>query len=124
MAIVLSNASKNAAVDAVVDLVDGGAGVGNLVLKTAGDTVIADLDMSDPAFGSAVGGVATANAIAIEVVLAAGTITKFDLVDSNNIIVASGTVGLTSSGEDLELSSVAMNTGDKVEVSSLTYTAP
>ena len=63
MAITLSTAARNAAANAVVDLVDAGSGAGKLVIMTAGDVEVATLTFSDPAFGNAASGTATASAI-------------------------------------------------------------
>jgi len=60
MAITLSTAARNAAADAVVDLIDGGTGAGNLVFQTSGDVEVATLAFSATAFGGASSGTATA----------------------------------------------------------------
>ena len=73
MALRLAATARNAACDAIVDLIDAGAGAGTLVIRTgtqpanpqtaATGTTLATLTFSDPAFGNSAAGVATANAI-------------------------------------------------------------
>ena len=103
----ISTAARNAACDAVVDLIDAGAAAGNLVFRTAGDVEVATLPFSDPAFGAAATG---------------GTTTKATLEDSDANAVITATVG--TSGSDINLSSTTIGAGDTVSVSSLTVTMP
>jgi len=65
MTTTISTAARNAACDAIVDLLDVGSADanGDLVIQTSGDVEVATLALSNPAFGDAVGGVATANTI-------------------------------------------------------------
>jgi len=114
--------SRNAACDAIVDLVDGGTGAGNLVLRTTGDVEVATLAMSATAFGAASSGTATAAAISDDTNATGGTTTKFTLEDGDATIILTGSVG--TSGEDLNLSSTTIGAGDTVSVSSLTVTVP
>jgi hypothetical protein len=128
----LTNAAASAAADAVVDLADAGAGAAKLRIydgtqPTTADTAIgaqvllAELTMSDPAFGSASNGVATANAITSDTSAnATGTATWFTVVDSNNNRIFDGSVG--TSGCDLNLNTVSIVSGATVAVTSLTYT--
>ena len=69
----LSAAARNAMCNALVDLIDGGAGAGTLKIYTAtqpagpgtaitDQTILATLTFSDPAFGNAATGTATASA--------------------------------------------------------------
>lgn len=130
----ISNAARSAAADAVVDLVDGGAGAGLLRIydgtKPAGpDTAIttqillAELTFSDPAFGAASNGVATANAITADSSAnASGTATWFRVVTSAGTAIFDGEVG--TSGSDLNLNSTSISAGAEVSVSSFTYTQP
>lgn len=130
----ISNAARSAAADAVVDLIDGGAGPGLLRIydgtQPAGpDTAVstqvllAELTMSDPAFGAASNGVATASAITADSAAnATGTASWFRIVTSAGTAVIDGSVGTSAS--DLVLNSTAIQSGAEVSVSSLTYTAP
>lgn len=130
----LTNAAASAAADAVVDLCDAGAGAATLRIydgtapatadtALSGNTLLAQLTMSDPAFGSASNGVATASAITQDSSAdATGTATFFRILDSNGTVVLQGTVG--TSGCDLNLNTTSIVAGATVSVTSLTYTQP
>lgn len=128
----LTNASASAAADAVVDRIDAGAAAGKLRIydgaqPATADTAIgaqvklAELTFSDPAFGNAANGVATANAITADSAAdATGTAAWFRVVDSDGNTVYDGTVG--TSGADLNLNTTSIVANAEVAVSSLTYT--
>jgi hypothetical protein len=118
----LSTKARNAACDAIVDLLDEGSGAGALVFRTSGDVEVATLAFSDPAFGAASSGTATASAITTDATATGGTTTKATLEDSDAEVMLTATVG--TSGADIILSSVAIGAGDSVAVSSLTATMP
>lgn len=104
----------------VPSLCDDGPGAG---------TLLAELDMSNPAFGNAAdaGPGATATAAAISDDTDAddtGTASFFFIVDRDENEVLLGEVGATGSGKELELNSTAIQAGAKVEVTSLTVTMP
>lgn len=132
MAITHSTAARNAAADAVVDLIDAGAtdANGDLVLiASAGPTDLATLAMSNPAFGAAASGVASANAISDDTNAAGGgDADSFEIRDLDNATVISGTVTATGGGGDIELDNVTINNGDTVTMSTTSptfdYTAP
>lgn len=128
----ITAAAANAVADAVVDLVDAGAAAGKLKIydgtapadagtALSGNTLLAELAMSDPAFGAAANGVATANTITDDSSAdATGTATFFRVTDSNDVVIFQGEVG--TSGSDLNLDSTSISAGVTVSVSSLTYT--
>lgn len=118
----LPNASRDAMVDALVDLIDAGAGAGNLVFQTSGDVEVATCAFSDPAFGASSGGTATANSISDDTNATGGTTTKASLQDSNSTEVIEATVG--TSGSDINLSSTTIGAGDTVSITALTVTQP
>lgn len=118
----LSTAARDAACNAVVDLIDAGAAAGTLVFRTSGDVEVATLTFSDPAFGASSTGVATASAITSDTSATGGTTTKATLQDSNATIVITATVG--TSGTDIIISNTVVGAGDTVSVSSLTVTMP
>lgn len=120
----LETAARNAACDAVVDLIDAGAGAGTLVFETSGDVEVATLTFSDPAFGNAAAGVATANSITSDTDATGGTVAQASLYDSDSNKVCELTVTVTSGGGDIELSSLTIGSGDTVSLSSLTITMP
>jgi hypothetical protein len=133
MAFRLSTAARNAACDAIVDLIDGGAGAGTIKIRTStqptnvGDaengTLLGSLTFSDPAFGSAATGVATANAITSDTSAdASGTATHFRIFDSNSAIIADGTCGLGSG--DLSFDNNVIVAGGTIAISSFVVTHP
>jgi hypothetical protein len=123
MAITISTASRNAACDAVVDLVDV-SGPGTLKFYTAGfATLLATLTFSNPAFGAAATGTATANAITADTSAdATGTAASFKIFDGAGAEILLGSVG--TSGQDINFNTVSWTTGDNISVSSLTVTMP
>jgi len=126
--------TRNKACDAIVDDVDAGAAAGYVEIRTgapsgpnAADSgiLLATLPMSDPAFGAAVAGVATANAITNDSSAdATGTAAHFRLKDSDANIVGEGTVTATGGGGDMELNSVSIIIAAVVSITSLTVTVP
>ena len=118
----LETTARNAACDAVVDLIDGGAGAGLLVFRTAGDVEVATLTFSDPAFGASAAGVATASAITDDSSATGGTTTKATFETSAATIILTATVG--TSGQDINLSNNVVGAGNTVQISSLTVTMP
>lgn len=120
----ISTAARNAACNAIVDLLDVGTtdANGDLVIMTSGDVEVATLALSNPAFGAAATGVATASAISSDTNATGGTAALFKMQDRDNTEVFRGSVG--TSGAELNLSSVAIGAGDTVSVSSFTVTMP
>jgi len=118
----LETSARNAACDAIVDLIDAGAGAGTLVFETSGDVEVATLTFSDPAFGDAATGTATASAITSDTNATGGTIAQASAYDSNAAKVIEFTCG--TSGADINLSSLSITAGDTVSCSSLTVTVP
>ena len=83
MAVTHPTAVRNGLADYVVDLIDAGAGAGTLEFQTSGNVEVATLTFSDPAFGAATGGTATASAITSDTRATGGTVAKFAVKDSN-----------------------------------------
>jgi hypothetical protein len=119
---ILTTAARNAACNAVVDLLDAGAGAGYIEFQTSGDVEVATLPMSDPAFGAAAAGVATAGAITSDTNATGGTIEHAKFFDSNDTECFEMTCG--TSGSEINLSSLAIGVGDTVAISSLTVNCP
>ena len=134
----ISNAAAIAACDGVVDLLDGGAGAAlvriydgaqpaNPDVAIGGQTLLAELTCTDPAFGAAAdagpGGRATANAVTDDASAnATGTASWFRAVTSAGTAVIDGSV--STSGADLNLNSVAISAGATVSITSWTVTMP
>ncbi len=134
----ISNAAAIAACNAIVDLIDGGAGAGLVRIydgtqATDPDTAVgaqvllAELTCSDPAFGNAAdaapGGRATASAVTSDASAnATGTASWFRVVDSNGVAIFDGSVG--TSGCDMNINSVSITSGAAVSITSWTVTMP
>jgi len=133
MTLQISTAARNAACNGIVDLVDGGSSNGYIEIRTGSvpatpatadsGTLLATLNMSDPAFGAAATGVATANSITSDTnVDATGTAAHFRIKDSDANVVMQGTVG--TSGADINFDDVSFISGGTAAISSLTVTQP
>ena len=122
MAVSHGSATRTALCNTAVDLVDGGAAAGKLKFLNSGATPLCTITLQDPAFGDASGpsalllGVPLSGTVGVQ-----GTITQFIFTDSNDVTVIAGTV--STSGADINLSSVAVNVNDVIQVDSIQYTA-
>ena len=124
MGTTLSNGARSASANGTVDLLDVGSSNpnGRMVFTTAGDVAVATLNMSNPAFGNAANGVATANPITSDTNAAGGVTTRCQFRDRNNAEVFRCNVGV--SGSDINLSTTTIPVGGTVAVTSVTYTQP
>lgn len=119
----LSTAARNAACDAVVDLVDAGAGAGKLKIR-ASSTLLAEITLADPAFGAASNGVATGASFprSDSSANASGTADNYQITDSDDTVIISGTVGEGTG--DIQLDNTDIAAGQTVTINSLTHTQP
>lgn len=125
MATTLTTSARNAAANAVVDLLDAGSGAGYLeIIHSDGTSVLVTVTLADPAFGNAATGVATANTIAQATATGDGTATTFKAYDSDANEIFSGSVTATGGGGEIEVTNTSISTGDKLEITSATYTQP
>jgi|DEB0MinimDraft_3_1074331.scaffolds.fasta_scaffold49312_3 hypothetical protein len=119
--------------DEITALIDAGAGAGTLRIydgtvpadadtALSGNTLLAQLTMSDPSAAAASGDDWTASSITADSSAdASGTATFFRILDSNANVVLQGTVA--ASGADLNLSpSAVIAITDNVDVTSLVIT--
>jgi len=136
----ISNVAAIAAANAITALIDGGAGPGKLRIydgaQPAGpdtavstQTLLAELTLSDPSFGTAVdgnpGGLATANAVTDDTSAnATGIASWFRVVDSNGVAVIDGSAGVAADTPDLTLDNKNIQVGATVKVTSWTITMP
>jgi hypothetical protein len=113
-------ARRNAALTAVIAAIDGGSGAGTIQIRTgaspgannaATGTLLATVTLIDPSFGS-VSSVAT------------GTAAHCRVLDSSDNVIMDGTVTATGGGGDLTLASVAITSGQSVDVTGGTLTQP
>lgn len=133
----ISLAARNAAGNAIVNLVDAGSTYPNgyFEIRTgtkpatpqdgASGTLLATLSFSFPAFGSFASGSATANAISPDTnVDATGTAGWFRVYDRNGNAVFDGTVTITGGGGDIEFDNVNFIAAGTVQITSMTITMP
>jgi hypothetical protein len=136
MAIRLPIAARSAGANAVADLVDAGAGSGMVRVYTgaqpasadlaATGTLLAEFTLNDPAFGSAVAGVATLIVVpALSTTgLAPGDAGWFRAVDSVGATVLDGSVTATGDGGDLIMNTIAVSIGLTLQLTAGTITMP
>lgn len=134
----ISNAAAAAAVDAVVDLIDGGPSAGYVEIRTgaqpasvgtaASGTLLGTLTCSDPAFGAATSAnpaVATAAAITSDTTAdATGTAGWFRAYTSAGTAVIDGSITASGGGGDLQLDSTSIVAGGTIAVSAWTISLP
>lgn len=124
MAVTHATAVRTGIADFVVDQLDEGTPPGKLKFKTSGDVVVATLTFSNPAFGAAASGTATASAITSDTNAVGGTIAKATMENAAATIKVTCSVTATGGGGDIELSSVVVSAGQTVAMTALTYSAP
>jgi hypothetical protein len=126
MAVNYSTTAKNARLNAVAGVIDGGSGPGIIQIGTAGmATVLATITLDDPCAAAASGGVLTFSGFPKSATAAAtGTAALARIRDSNGNDVATGlVVGVAGSGADIILDTTAIDTNETVTLNSATITA-
>jgi len=123
---------RNNACNGIVDTIDQGSGAGKINFFTSTQpgsvggtygTLLGTCPFSDPAFGNAATGVATASAITSDTNAdASGTCTTFNLADSDNNVLADGTAG--TSGTDMVWDNNVIVAGGTMAVSGFQVTTP
>jgi hypothetical protein len=133
MAYRLSTDTRNKGCDAIVDDIDAGSGAGTIAIRTGsqptnvGDadtgTLLGTLTFSDPAFGSASSGVATASAITSDTSADnSGTAAHARIKDSDSNIHSDCTCGQGSG--DVNFDNNVIVAGGTIAISSMTVTQP
>jgi len=127
--------ARNAACDGIVDQVDAGAGAGTISIRTGSPptnvsdadtgTLLGTLTFSDPAFGSASSGTATASSITSDTTAdASGDAGYFSVKDSNGVKVLQGTAGNAGDTPDMVFDNKTIVAGGIIACSSFTITVP
>lgn len=133
MAFRISTAARNAACDAIVDLIDVGSPNGTITILTGAQpatvggadagVVLGTLNFAATAFGAASSGVATAAAIASDTAAdASGTAGHFTVADANALAIADGTCGQGSG--DMNFDNNVIVSGGIIACTAFTVTVP
>ncbi len=133
MALRLGTTPRNAACNAIVDTIDQGAGAGTLKIYTGAQpaavsdnpsgTLLGTCTFSDPAFGNAATGVATASAITSDTSADnSGTAGHGAIFDSDSNPLMDMTCGLGSG--DINFDNNVIVAGGTIAISSMTLTVP
>ena len=89
-----------------------------------GTTDLAEFNLQDPAFGAASSGVITLQGTTLTTTAGtAGTADTFEIRDKNNAMQVTGSVTATGGGGDVEIDNTSINSGQQVDLTSLTYEA-
>lgn len=131
----LGTAARNAACDAIVDLIDVGTPNGYIQVRTGaaptnpGDansgTLLATCPFGATAFGAAATGVATANAITSDTSAdASGDAGHFRVFDGNDVCILQGTAGNSGDTPNMVFDNKSIVAGGTVAISSMTVTMP
>lgn len=134
-ALQIGNIAREGGCNAVVDLLDAGAGASILTIRTgappannaAADTgtLLSTHTATDPAFGNAsTSGVASANAIGSAVAAASGIAGHWRWKDSNGVCILQGSAGEAADTPDMTLDDKDIVMGGNVNVNSGTFTMP
>lgn len=132
MAFRLGTTMRNNGCNGVVDTIDQGSGAGTIKIYTGAQpgsvggtygTLLGTCTYSDPAFGSASTGVATASAITSDTSADnSGTALSFTVNDSDANVLADGSCGQGSG--DMNFDNNVIVTGGTIAITSMTVTQP
>lgn len=120
MAITYAQAALQAATNAVTALSNGG----KLRLRD-GSTTICDIDLAATAFGTAnTAGLATAADLPLSGnAVATGVVDGYQVLNSSDALVWSGTVTATGGGGDMEIQNTSVATDQTVNITAWTHNA-
>ena len=127
----LTAAARNAACNAIVDLVDINSGSpdgtqGFVSIQTTASAELVAIGLGSPAFGAAAAGVAQITATVTGTATASGTAGRFELQDKTAVEIANGDVTLASASPRgvMTLTNTSLNTGDRVQLTAMSVTVP
>lgn len=130
MSINISTLARNNAGDAIVDLIDVGSIMPNGYIEIRSGTkpsspqiaatgvLLSTNNLSSPAFGTFVNGVAVCNQVGDGTVLTSGSPGWFRIYNKNQQAVIDGDVTIAGGGGDLQFQSLAFLQGGTVTISS------
>ena len=126
MELTLSTAARNAACNAVVDLIDGDTDPGILEIQDSDDSALVTFTLNDPAFGNADSGVAALDSdpALSDSADATGTANKAKFMDGSSTSVITGLTVGTDSTYDIEIDNTSISAGQTVNLTSGTITMP
>lgn len=136
MTIRIPNNVRSAGANAMVDLLDAGAGAGQIVVRTgaqpatandaATGTILATFTLNDPAFGVAANGVKTLDVdpVITATGVAAGTAGWARAVDSAGATVFDGSVSASGGGGDFIMSTTTVSVGLEITLTAGSMTQP
>lgn len=125
--IVKSDTARNAACNAIVDLVDLGSTdpSGSVSIFDSDSTLLVSLPMSNPAYLDATSnGVSLANTVTQGVVLATGVASDFSVSDRDGSNVFDGSVTTVGGGGDMELTTINFIETATVNIIGASFTVP
>lgn len=134
----ISTEARNAAADAVVDLLDGGTGAGTITIRTgapptnitdaSSGTLLGTLTFSATAFGAASSGTATAASITSDTSADAsgdaGYFRCYKGAAADTAATLEGTAGEAADSTDMTFDNKTIVSGGTIAISSMTYTQP
>lgn len=124
MGTTVSTAGRNAGLDALTALLNGGTGdaTGDILFTTNADAAVANCVLSNPAFGASVNGTATANTVSPDTNATGGTTTRAQFRNRANVEIWRCNVGTT--GSDINLTTNVVPANGTVQITSVTVTFP
>lgn len=134
----ISQVARNAACQAILNLIDAGSALPNGYIEIRSGTkpaspqapptdglLLATLSLSNPAFGAPASGTATANAIAPDTSIDnTGRASWFRIYNRDNGAVIDGTITAAGGGGDITFDSVDFVKNGTVQLNSLSATMP
>jgi len=131
----ISTIVRNGAVNGAVDTIDAGPGPGTVQIRTgaqpasvaaaATGTLLGTLTLSDPAFGEAGNGTATAGAVTGDTSAdASGDAGWYRVLDSTGAALIDGAISAAGGGGEMILDKIAIVAGGTINITSWTITQP
>jgi len=115
-----STEAKNAACNAIVDMIDDGSSMpyGTLRIFDSSSNLISSLRLSNPAFNDAIDGTSTVDFIYDSTAVADGTASEFGFYNRDSTWIWGGDITLPGNGGVMELSSLSIPTDTTISISS------